>query len=205
MPDDTLERTRYAPDYLSPRLRIENVTESDNRADLAIVLYPPDWKIHAVTYPGFTCLFIPTIYLDVAADTTMSPQTFLDENGRPFVQDFFTAAHEFGHFLGLDHPGGRGNDLANYLADRTALMGMGSEFRPFYFEKWKEYIDQEMRAFGPWTIERPFFINPQDEARIRRRLLDDLIHPRPRWNDMPIERINKLDIGRNPGMPFLPP
>ena len=42
--------------------------------------------------------------------------------------------HEVGHVLGLDHPGGPGNDPENYLADKDSLMGAGMEFRKEDFD-----------------------------------------------------------------------
>ena len=42
--------------------------------------------------------------------------------------------HEVGHVLGLDHPGGPGNDPAKYLADKESLMGAGMEFRKADFD-----------------------------------------------------------------------
>ncbi len=52
------------------------------------------------------------------------------------------AAHEFGHLLGLDHPGGNTNDIASYLADATSVMGVGNELRPNYFDKWINWLNE---------------------------------------------------------------
>lgn len=68
------------------------------------------------------------------------------------------AAHEFGHGLGLNHPGKgingnkpnslpeytyQGKDInGNEVDGEKDLMGMGSGLRPFYFEKWKQYLNR---------------------------------------------------------------
>jgi hypothetical protein len=69
------------------------------------------------------------------------------------------AVHEFGHLLGLDHPGQdviprqmRGS-REDYAVDAPALMGDGMEMRPQYFKLWKEALDQRFPAFGPFTIK----------------------------------------------------
>jgi hypothetical protein len=89
------------------------------------------------------------------------------------------AAHEFGHLLGLEHPGGfaanpedyihvfskdtstveagsaKGrNSPAAYEADPYALMGRGNELRYWMFDSWVEYLnsDEKAKAAGPWTV-----------------------------------------------------
>ncbi len=67
--------------------------------------------------------------------------------------------HEFGHFLGLDHPGKgkvgmlwwKGNEYTYVGEDKHGnavngpedLMGAGSEMRPFYFEKWADWLNKD--------------------------------------------------------------
>jgi hypothetical protein len=70
---------------------------------------------------------------------------------------FYTTAHEFGHLLGLDHPGvhfytlpWNRNDASAYDEDPRAVMGCGSEMRPQYFERWDEQLDIEYPKFAPW-------------------------------------------------------
>jgi RHS repeat-associated protein len=55
------------------------------------------------------------------------------------------AAHEFGHFLGLGHPGKdpAHPESGDYGADIKALMGGGSEMRPGYYEQWGVRLFQE--------------------------------------------------------------
>jgi len=50
-------------------------------------------------------------------------------------------AHEFGHMIGLIHPGGDDNSLPAYEADATALMGCGNQLRAEYFEKWRQILE----------------------------------------------------------------
>ena len=77
-----------------------------------------------------------------------------------------SVVHEFGDFLGLRHPGDKslhGNDnsdeayryrgkekrfggvftLDNDVDGRKDLMGVGSELRPFYFDKWKNKLNSK--------------------------------------------------------------
>lgn len=61
--------------------------------------------------------------------------------------DQIPAVHEFGHFLGLDHPGvGTWAALFNpsyeYLADPSALMGTGMGYRGEYFKKWADKLTE---------------------------------------------------------------
>lgn len=43
--------------------------------------------------------------------------------------------HEFGHMLGLHHPGGQSNEAWAYEADVESFMGYGMTFRPRDFNK----------------------------------------------------------------------
>jgi hypothetical protein len=58
------------------------------------------------------------------------------------------AAHEFGHLLGLRHPGKpvSGNELAPYTADWTSLMGGGNEMRSHYFERWRKDLESDLNT-----------------------------------------------------------
>lgn len=61
------------------------------------------------------------------------------------------AAHEFGHLIGLEHPGqdltpvAEPGTLADYEADADGLMGCGMSLRKNYFEKWREILDDERK------------------------------------------------------------
>ena len=56
-----------------------------------------------------------------------------------------TIAHEFGHLLGLNHPGGSSNDQSAYAADATALMGWGNQMRAIYYQLWQKQLQAEMK------------------------------------------------------------
>ncbi|WZV04042.1 hypothetical protein AAEX28_15475 [Lentisphaerota bacterium WC36G] len=63
------------------------------------------------------------------------------------------AVHEFGHFIGLDHPGVgvAGDEYKHKGKDRNGndvdgghdLMGGGNQVRPFYFDKWKNKLNSK--------------------------------------------------------------
>jgi len=70
-----------------------------------------------------------------------------------------TIPHEFGHSLGLDHPGGASNEdwayefkgkdqFKNEVDGGVDMMGKEGNFglRPFYFKKWEEIIWQTFRG-----------------------------------------------------------
>ena len=69
--------------------------------------------------------------------------------------------HEFGHLLGLDHPGQdrhwwqrkeEPGEKADYAADPKALMGGGMEYRAPYFEVWRVDLNDTLPDLGPWVI-----------------------------------------------------
>ncbi|MFN4943990.1 MAG: hypothetical protein ACK40T_04610, partial [Akkermansiaceae bacterium] len=78
----------------------------------------------------------------------------VNKGGAPGVTQV-PAVHEFGHALGLQHPGNNidgvldeygyvGKDEnGNDVDGSVDLMGSGSGLRPFYFNKWKEKINKE--------------------------------------------------------------
>jgi hypothetical protein len=49
--------------------------------------------------------------------------------------------HEFGHMMGLDHPGGAGSGAATYAADADSIMGSGSTVRSSNYEPFIGAID----------------------------------------------------------------
>jgi hypothetical protein len=79
--------------------------------------------------------------------------------------------HEFGHFMGLDHPGAgqpgvaadedpeyayTGTDVEGHAVDGpTDLMGAGSNLRPFYFEGWREELEDKYGDGCGWTVVDP--------------------------------------------------
>jgi RHS repeat-associated protein len=66
-----------------------------------------------------------------------------------------TAVHEFGHLLGLQHPGqsltppSRPNGGEDYNADAPSLMGLGMEMRIIYITKWVAKLDQSESGDKP--------------------------------------------------------
>jgi RHS repeat-associated protein len=54
--------------------------------------------------------------------------------------------HEFGHLLGLQHPG---NPPA-YANDPRALMGDGMQMRLQYYQKWVDHLNKAYWEFGPY-------------------------------------------------------
>lgn len=73
--------------------------------------------------------------------------------------------HEFGHVLGLVHPGQLlppakrppAESDEDYDADRNALMGRGFQMRAHYFKLWEDYMNKTEPASGPWITDG-FFI-----------------------------------------------
>ena len=75
------------------------------------------------------------------------------------------ALHEFGHSLGLEHPGinvGNQNDSYTYQGidqyfnevDGTVdLMGTGNGVRPFYFQEWEEYLALQDSEECDWRVD----------------------------------------------------
>ena len=71
--------------------------------------------------------------------------------GVPYVQ--LSAAHEFGHLLGLEHPGKKfAKD--EYTKDAASLMGHGMEMRAEYYEQWRRWLEDHYFLYGPFIIVR---------------------------------------------------
>jgi hypothetical protein len=59
------------------------------------------------------------------------------------IRQQIPAMHEMGHYLGLDHVNGRGNDPINYGANKTqqsSLMGYGVDLWPDHAWPWKHRL-----------------------------------------------------------------
>jgi RHS repeat-associated protein len=68
------------------------------------------------------------------------------------------AVHEFGHLLGLKHPGqylsppAKPNSPEDYAADARALMGSGMTMRASYYQKWVDWLQKYYDGSGAWEI-----------------------------------------------------
>ncbi len=68
------------------------------------------------------------------------------------------AAHEFGHLLGIMHPGQylpaderpEVNSAADYAADINGLMGKGTYLRNGYFTRWMTALNERYPNYGPY-------------------------------------------------------
>jgi len=114
-----------------------------------------DWEVNVVPNPGRQFIGSssrgsPPVwgYLD-EDDTRAGPKP----GGAPGTTQV-PGVHEFGHAIGLEHPGEgipgadpythQGVDQHGRPVDgRRDLMGSASGMRPFYFDKWKEYMNSK--------------------------------------------------------------
>jgi hypothetical protein len=70
-----------------------------------------------------------------------------------------SSAHEFGHMIGLPHPGAHltpqnPNSDAAYNFDRAALMGRQDQLRAVYFEQWADELGRQYPACGKYVTRR---------------------------------------------------
>jgi hypothetical protein len=138
-----------------------------------------DWEIDVIANST------PGNYLESSTNTSYGDLDELDnqavpkEGHAPGVNQIPTV-HEFGHFLGLDHPGAGlnegitlggmevtkrelspgadqythvGKDKKGRVVDGTIdLMGSGDKLRPFYFDSWTEHIISRYGSECEWSI-----------------------------------------------------
>ncbi|TGD76165.1 DUF4157 domain-containing protein [Mangrovimicrobium sediminis] len=97
--------------------------------------------------------------------------TPIEKEGAPSNVEQIPSVHEFGHFIGLMHPGynmdedewspGAGSEYGHSGTDEhghavhgpTDLMGTGMGLRPFYFDEWAQAVDRhiaELRRERSW-------------------------------------------------------
>jgi hypothetical protein len=111
-----------------------------------------DFKIEVVANPP------PAVFIRSSAitgGTWWGTDAWLDEDdvnmsgsasGRQYP-----VVHEFGHLLGLSHPGKPGTPT-EYTADAPALMGEGMEMRAAYFQKWADFLSSRYSGSGNWIV-----------------------------------------------------
>jgi hypothetical protein len=121
---------------LRPQLELKSVASG---GDFTINVFP------GKTPPGGTQSAQGSqAYLFENSPTGLSTAQTGKSKGQTFKQNVW--AHEFGHLLGLDHPGHGVIDSSlynkdpDYDADAPALMGRGNELRPQYFQKWADLL-----------------------------------------------------------------
>ncbi|KAA3298054.1 RHS repeat-associated core domain-containing protein, partial [Akkermansia sp. BIOML-A8] len=128
--------------------------------DLYLHIYKGDGRSSARPFPGYGHRIFP-------CDNGHMKYYPQDSNSHLFAPSpGFVPAHEFGHGLGLCHPGEgkssygvkvllwgnrtvqapyvyEGKDLKERLVNgREDLMGVGLGLRDFYFERWQQYLNQ---------------------------------------------------------------
>jgi len=134
------------------KLDLEMVSEGDTTVN-------EDWEVDVRAYTGFvggSPISSSNVGFGFISGATLDEADVIAVNkgGAPGVTQV-PAVHEFGHALGLQHPGNNidgvldeygyvGKDEnGNDVDGSVDLMGSGSGLRPFYFNKWKEKINKE--------------------------------------------------------------
>ncbi|MCI0702339.1 MAG: hypothetical protein L0241_14750 [Planctomycetia bacterium] len=75
----------------------------------------------------------------------------------------FIPAHEFGHLLGFEHPGGKGEELEKYTADPHAIMGLGSKVRIEYLSPWIDHLRTKFKGDAPFVLASTNILTGNEE------------------------------------------
>lgn len=125
---------------LKPRLKLSTSPGNDLRIHVISGSVPQGGILARKSWGVFS-----GDYIQVYENDSLTPAEYV-VNGKKYQQ--ITANHEFGHFLGLEHPGQDGfpwqrerkDSGDDYAKDAGALMGVGMEWRPSYMRKWVELL-----------------------------------------------------------------
>lgn len=162
--EDTFNNNSFVikpPQSYSDVLPQENIDQGYK--PLVNIILPPgnlkwpslvtDWEVSVAANPD-------QVFMRSTADTSIGnldedDNRPLHKEGAPEGVDQVATVHEFGHFLGLGHPGNgvegaseyghTGEDAhGNDVSGPTDLMGTGMELRAFYFEEWARELDRHV-------------------------------------------------------------
>jgi hypothetical protein len=93
--------------------------------------------------------------ISITSYSTSTEPNYHEHDGVKYKQ--YVPAHEFGHVIGLDHPGKRvpGKPFAReeYTADAPSVMGLGMEMRMHYYQLWLDDLKKTHSVDGPFTLQ----------------------------------------------------
>jgi predicted Zn-dependent protease len=149
---------------------VDTFTNTDHKYNLEVYKDPLEG----------TVAFVKGNTLQTSAANALKPYTyqFIPQQGaKPIPIEGSIAAHEFGHLIGLPHPGAfaanpeelipvyskdtstieagavkGANSPAAYEADVFAVMGRGTELRWWMFTSWIDYLNENQKDGAPWRV-----------------------------------------------------
>ncbi len=176
---DVLPADNISKGY-DPKVDISLVPEGDTSVS-------EDWEVDVESNPGKG-------YRQSSSNTSYgelhegSNESFTKRSSAPGVTQIPTV-HEFGHFIGLDHPGAglggglfsdsklspgaseyghTGTDAKGRTVDGpNDLMGGGMGMQPFYFDAWAQQLNEHVEALRRSAARRRF----NNEVRAAKRAL----------------------------------